>query len=113
VPFDAVATETFFPVSVFAAVTVTPGSGVLPERTVPLMSNELGCAAAVTVGVCAGVSAAGVLVSGAGDTGVCARATLATKNTKTKTGTGNFNFNAGAPVNLAPVGLALALVNQE
>jgi hypothetical protein len=112
-----VATENFFPVSVFAAVTVTPGSGVLPERTVPLISNELGCVVAVTVGVCggvcAGVSAAGVLGSGAGDTGVCAHATLATKNTETKTGSGNLNFNAGAPVNLAPVGLARALVNQE
>jgi len=42
VPFGAVATENFFPVRVFAAVTVTPGSGVLPERTVPLIWNEFG-----------------------------------------------------------------------
>ena len=57
------------PVSVFAAVTVTPGSGVFPDLTVPLISNDVGCGAtgagASALGVCAGVFASGA--AGAGD----------------------------------------------
>lgn len=67
VPFEDVATENFFPVSVFAAVTVTPGSGVFPDRTVPLISNELAWVVTETVGVCAGalVSGGGAVTDGA------------------------------------------------
>jgi len=35
VPLVAVTTEYFFPVNVFAAVTVTPGNNILPFRTLP------------------------------------------------------------------------------
>jgi hypothetical protein len=37
-PSEAVAVENFFPVSEFAAVTVTPGRGVLPLRAAPVIS---------------------------------------------------------------------------
>ncbi len=75
VPFDAVATENFLPVRVFAAVTVTPGSGVFPERTVPLISNEFGWASAAAVVSCGDVLVAGApaacgLEAGAGAEGL-------------------------------------------
>ena len=37
-PSELVAAAYFFPVNVLAAVTVTPGSGVLPLRAEPLIS---------------------------------------------------------------------------
>jgi hypothetical protein len=56
----------FLPVNVLEAVTVAPGSGVLPLRAEPLISNE----EAVAVGA-VGDLALGVDV-GAGGTGSCA-----------------------------------------
>jgi hypothetical protein len=56
-PSEFVAAEYFFPVNVFAAVTLTPGSGVLPLRAEPLISYTT-----VTAGV---VAAGGVGEGGA------------------------------------------------
>ena len=54
-PSELVAAVYFFPVNVLAAVTLTPGSAVLPLRAEPLISYA-GSAAGVVVGrdVCAG-----------------------------------------------------------
>ena len=71
-PSEFVAAEYFFPVSVFAAVTVTPGRGVLPLRVEPLISY-----AGTTVGVVADACAF------PGGAGSCAR-TLDAKRTATK-----------------------------
>jgi len=73
-PSEFVAAAYFFPVNVFAAVTVTPGNGVLPLRAEPLISYA---GAAVVV-----VAGCGVCV-GEGVAGSCARA-LAAKRTATK-----------------------------
>ncbi len=56
-PSEFVAVEYFFPVNVLAAVTLTPGRGVLPLRAEPLISYT---------GAAAGVVAAG----GVGEGGV-------------------------------------------
>src|SRR5207247_11448136 len=56
-PSEFDAARYFFPVNVFAAVTVTPGNGVLPLRADPAISKVTG----------AGVVACGVAGGGAGD----------------------------------------------
>src|SRR5262249_20099422 len=124
-PFDAVATEYFLPVRVLAAVTVTPGSGVFPARTVPVTSKEVGCAGAVVavgadaaLGSCVEDGLAGEASdAGEGDSGAfgccdgvepCgggwswARALLAKQNASNNTPTtesfpGGKNFNSAAP----------------
>jgi hypothetical protein len=54
-PSEFVVVEYFFPVNVLAAVTLTPGNGVLPLRAEPLISYAGGVAGAVADGtVCAG-----------------------------------------------------------
>src|SRR5437764_13145315 len=58
-PSEFVATEYFFPVRVFAAVTVTPGRGVFPLFAEPLISY-----AGATAGVAAESAAAVWAVSG-------------------------------------------------
>ena len=63
-PSEFVAAEYFFPVNVFAAVTVTPGSGVFPLFAEPLISYA-GAPAEVLVDC--GVGAV------SGGTGSCAR----------------------------------------
>jgi len=45
-PSEFVADAYFFPVSVLAAVTVTPGRSVLPLRAEPVISNVVGARAA-------------------------------------------------------------------
>jgi hypothetical protein len=52
-----VADTYFFPVKVFAAVTVTPGSGVFPLWTDPVITNVAGAEAVVTCGAGAGGAA--------------------------------------------------------
>src|SRR5581483_3718878 len=54
-PSAAVAVETFFPVSVFEAVTVTPGSGVTPALIVPRTRN---CGTPIAGACCGGAGAA-------------------------------------------------------
>src|SRR5690349_15022450 len=44
-PSEFVAATYFFPVSVFAAVTVTPGNGALPLRAEPVISKVTGAGA--------------------------------------------------------------------
>src|SRR5260370_20824719 len=63
-PSEFVATENFFPVNVLAAVTVTPGSGVLPLRAEPLISYA---------GASAGVGPALRLGGGGRGASSCAR----------------------------------------
>src|SRR5437660_3981337 len=75
-PSEFVATEYFFPVRVFAAVTVTPGRGVFPLFAEPLISY-----AGATAGVAAESGAAVWAVSGGA--GSCAR-TLDTKRSASK-----------------------------
>jgi hypothetical protein len=54
-PSEFVAAEYFFPVNVLAAVTLTPGSGVLPLRAEPLISYAgVALGGAAGCGVCAG-----------------------------------------------------------
>jgi hypothetical protein len=56
-PSEFVADTYFFPVSVFAAVTVTPGSGVFPLCAEPVISNVAAARAVVTCGAGAGGAA--------------------------------------------------------
>jgi hypothetical protein len=56
-PSEFVADKYFFPVNVFAAVTVTPGSGVFPLCADPVISNVAAAGVAVTCGVGAGGAA--------------------------------------------------------
>ena len=65
-PSELVAATYFFPVSVFAAVTVTPGSGVLPLRADPVISNVREAGAGGVAGTC---------VAGAGDVASCCTGT--------------------------------------
>ena len=60
------AVETFFPVSVLAADTVTPGNGVVPDLIMPRTMN---CGVAKAGTVCADATAvgAGGWLRGAGD----------------------------------------------
>src|SRR5581483_5739619 len=60
-PSAAVAVDTFFPVSVFEAVTVTPGSGVTPALMVPRTMN---CETAIT-GACCGLAGAAAVTAAA------------------------------------------------
>jgi len=113
-PFAAVATENFFPVSVFAAVTVTPGSGVFPARTVPVISNEVaaGCAASADGSWVEGVCPTVDCEVGAELAESCAHASSPNKKankTKTQAATCNLktphlkpgNFNSAAPLAFA------------
>jgi hypothetical protein len=64
VPLAEVATENFFPVSVFAAVTVTPGSGVFPACTTPVISNEVAWEGDGEPGLCVVTPRSGVAAAG-------------------------------------------------
>jgi hypothetical protein len=56
-PSELVADTYFFPVSVFAAVTVTPGSGVFPLCADPEISKVIAAGAVVACGARAGGAA--------------------------------------------------------
>src|SRR5215472_16887140 len=80
-PSRSVEVMYFLPVRVLAALTLTPGSGTLPDLTVPVISPKAEVVRAGVAWVVVGAGAAGCdrwiagasdVVPGAGDAGVCA-----------------------------------------
>lgn len=69
-PSEFVAAAYFFPANVLAAVTVTPGSGVLPLRVEPLISYD---------GAASGVAAVCTGATGEDGAGSCAPALAANR----------------------------------
>ena len=73
-PCEFVAATYFFPVKVFEALTVTPGSGVLPLRADPVISNVAGAGGVgIPAGAAGGGAVAGGDTGGAGGGVSCAR----------------------------------------
>src|SRR5258706_6605897 len=62
-PSEFVAAAYFFPVNVLAAVMLTPGNGVLPLRTEPVISYVGAAAGAALFSVTVGESGAGALAA--------------------------------------------------
>jgi hypothetical protein len=98
-PSEFVAATYFFPVSVLAAVTVTPGSGVFPLFADPVISNVV-ATGAVAAAVWGAGAAGAVSCDGGGEGGAsCARKAGGDKSAthpKTKTLL-LMDFNSASP----------------